>query len=239
MEIKLAQGEEEIARLEGVCGVTLDATGTLIHAPRLGEIYAEIYSRHGIEVDPAEVPRRVRTVWRELDCLASPDRDRFATHPGGSRGWWARFVERFCEHLGAPAPGPFLAAELFARFACADAWELYPEAARVVEERARRGLALAVVSNWDERLPGLLAELGLARHLDAVSVSAEVGVEKPHPGIFDHARRRLGVPAEAILHVGDKRLHDLEGAIGAGFQAVLLDRSGGEGIASLEPLLAL
>ena len=30
--------------------VTFDVTHTLIHSPRLGEIYAEILGRHGVEI---------------------------------------------------------------------------------------------------------------------------------------------------------------------------------------------
>jgi hypothetical protein len=101
--------------------VTFDVTHTLIHCPRLGEIYAEVLGRHGIEVSAAEAERLVRLVWQELACLADPSRDRFTSHPEGPAGWWKRFLERLCEHLEAPPPSRFAAAELFSRFARADA----------------------------------------------------------------------------------------------------------------------
>ena len=105
--------------------VTFDLTGTLIHAPRLGEIYSEVLGRHGVDVAPERAASLVREVWRELDCLAHPARDRFAAHPDGARGWWRRLLERLCERLEAGPPDPFAAAELFERFAGADAWEVY------------------------------------------------------------------------------------------------------------------
>jgi putative hydrolase of the HAD superfamily len=207
--------------------VTFDVTGTLLHCPRLGEIYAEVLGRHGIAVSPAEAGRLVRLVWQELSCLASPDRDRFRSHPEGARGFWQRLLERLAEHLGAPAPSRFAAAELFHRFSEADSWEVYPEVPGVLAALRDRGLRLGVISNWDERLPALLERLGFAPSFAAIVYSAEVGVEKPDPRIFAEALRRLGIaPAAAgsVLHVGDRALEDVEGAIAAGLQAARLDR---------------
>jgi putative hydrolase of the HAD superfamily len=207
--------------------VTFDVTHTLIHSPCLGEIYAEVLDRHGVGVEPAEAARLVRIVWQELACSADPSRDRFTSHPDGPRGWWGRFLARLCEHLEAPPPSRFAAAELFARFSRADAWEVYPEVAATLDALRERGLRLAVVSNWDHRLPGLLADLDLARRFDAVVYSSEVGVEKPDPRIFAAALARLGVEAGAAVHVGDGRLEDADGALSAGLGAILLFRGTG------------
>lgn len=209
--------------------VTFDATGTLFHSPRLGAIYSQVLGRHGVEVGADEAARRVHTVWRELDCREQMDRERFGAHPGGARGWWRRFLDRFCEYQGAAPASPFAATELFDRFARAAAWEVYPDVVPALEALAGRGLRLAVVSNWDPRLPRLLEELRLARHFDAVVHSAAVGVEKPHPEIFRRALAALELPAERVLHVGDSRRHDLEGARAVGMRALLLDRDGGGG----------
>src|SRR4051794_22441706 len=82
--------------------VTFDVTHTLIHSPRLGEIYAEVLNRHGLEIDAEEARRLISVVWQELSCSADPGRDRFASHPEGERGWWSRFLERVCELKEAP-----------------------------------------------------------------------------------------------------------------------------------------
>jgi putative hydrolase of the HAD superfamily len=213
--------------LPPLSAVTFDVTHTLIHSPCLGEIYSEVLGRHGIDVEPAEAARLVRVVWQELSCSAEPGRDRFTSHPGGPRGWWARFLARLCEHLEASPPTRFAAAELYARFGRPDAWEVYPEAPAALDALREHGLRLAVVSNWDHRLPDLLAGLGLARRFDAVVTSSEVGVEKPDPRIFAAALARLGVDAGAAVHVGDGRLEDVDGALSAGLGAILLARGTG------------
>jgi putative hydrolase of the HAD superfamily len=132
--------------------------------------------------------------------------------------------------LEHPPPSRFAAAELFARFARADAWELFPEVPEVLADLRDRGLKLAVISNWDERLPGVLAGLGIGELFSAIVYSAAVGVEKPDRRIFDHAIQLLGTSPERALHVGDREVEDCEGALAAGLSAALrLDRRGRRG----------
>jgi putative hydrolase of the HAD superfamily len=209
--------------------VTFDVTHTLIHTPHLGEIYSEVLRRHRVDVDPPEARRLVSEVWQEFACSLDPGRDRFAAHPEGERGWWRRFLERMCEHLEAPVPSRFAAAELFHRFGTAAAWEVYPEVPAVLETLASQGLRLGVVSNWDHRLPTVLEELGLARFFGTITYSQKVGVEKPDPRIFLQAVDELEVEPAAAVHVGDGRLEDFEGAVAAGLGALHLVRRGAGG----------
>lgn len=204
--------------------ITFDVTGTLIHSPRLADIYREVLARHGVPAEPEELARLVPLVWQEMACSADMAEDRFTAHPEGARGWWQRFVERVGEHLGGPLPSPFAAAELFARFARPDAWEAYPEVPEVLADLHGRGFRLGVVANWDGRLPRILAELGLARWLDAVVYSAALGVEKPHPRIFRAVCGELEVDPQEALHVGDRVREDVEGALAVGMEALLLVR---------------
>lgn len=209
--------------------ITFDVTHTLMHCPRLGEIYAEVLGRHGVQVAPDEAGRLVRLVWQEMACVADPARDRFMSHPEGPAGWWKRFLERLCEHLEAPPPSRFAAAELFARFGRADAWEVYPDVPDTLSTLRERGLRLGVISNWDHRLPDLLDQLKLGGFFAAVIYSSDAGVEKPDSRIFETALRSLGVSSGEALHVGDGRLEDVEGAQAVGMRALHLTRGRGTG----------
>lgn len=53
----------------------------------------------------------------------------------------------------------------------------------------------------------------------AVVISEDVGYMKPHPKIFAHAADVAGAAPETILYVGDSLHSDVEGALGAGWQA--------------------
>jgi putative hydrolase of the HAD superfamily len=83
-------------------------------------------------------------------------------------------------------------------------------AAEAVGRLRDRGLAVAVVSNWDISLHDRLASLRIP-----VVTSAEAGARKPQPEIFRLALERLGVAPERALHVGDSG-DDEDGARAAG-----------------------
>lgn len=208
--------------------VSLDATGTLFRPRDLGGDYERILARHGITVDRARLEALLPEVWREFGCASDPGRDRFRAHPGGSAGFWRDVLDRVAALAGlAEPPSPFAAAELYARFAEPDAWSLYADTLPALDRLRDGGVPLVVTSNWDERLPALLAGLGLAGRFRTIVVSFEVGVEKPHREIFRAAAERLGLEPGEILHAGDRELEDVEGARGAGFAAWHVDRDGG------------
>ena len=92
-------------------------------------------------------------------------------------------------------------------------FELLPGAAGAVASLRRRGLALAVVGNWDMTLPDHLAQLGLG-DLPVVT-SAAVGAAKPDPAPFHVALDPLGVEPARALHIGNEEADEL-GAKAAG-----------------------
>ncbi len=111
-------------------------------------------------------------------------------------------------------------------FLAPEAWMVFPDVRPALDELRRDGARLAVVSNWDSRLPRVLEMLGLAPYFDVVGVSHLEGVEKPDPEIFRRVLERLGARAAEALHVGDVSDLDLAGARAAGVAAVLIDRRG-------------
>ena len=79
---------------------------------------------------------------------------------------------------------------------------------------------LGLLSNFTDRRPvqRVLERDGLAAHLDAVVVSADVGYRKPQPAIFEHALEAVGATAERTLFVGDDPNDDIEGAKAVGMR---------------------
>ncbi len=77
---------------------------------------------------------------------------------------------------------------------------------------------LGVITNGFSDLQQLrLQRTGFARYFELVVISEEVGVAKPHPGIFDHALSRMENPRrEAVLMVGDNPHTDILGGTRAG-----------------------
>ena len=91
------------------------------------------------------------------------------------------------------------------------------------------GFSTAIVSNTPWGSPAHLwraelARLGLLEAVDATVFCVDVGWRKPARVIFEHAAERLSVGADACCFVGDDLQWDVEGAVAAGMNAVLLDR---------------
>jgi putative hydrolase of the HAD superfamily len=223
-----------------VRAISFDINGTLIHSPRLGEVYARILGRHGIEVSPSTASATVRQAWQEFSCRRQPGRDLFTAHPDGSRGFWFEFIDRVCLLLGSEPASRFAKAELFQAFTGPEPWEIYQEVPEVLTDLRHKGLRLVVVSNWDDRLPILLERLELAGLFETIIYSAGVGVEKPFGAIFERVLEELELPAQEVVHIGDRVQEDVEGARGVGMQALHLTRDGDQGdLRDLRPLVDL
>ncbi len=80
---------------------------------------------------------------------------------------------------------------------------------------------LAIVTNGPSDLQrAKLERFDLARRVDFVVISAELGIEKPDPRIFDHVRQLAGVEPQHVAHVGDSLLADVAGANAAGLASI-------------------
>ncbi len=193
--------------------VFFDAAGTLIFLPRgVGEHYAEVAARFGVTLDSCALERAFRSAWK-----AMPARE--ATADGSSRAdddkpWWRELVDRVLAKVlptagtGRDFPRDEYFEALYAHFEQPGVWEHYPEVPAVLSALRDRGLALAIVSNFDRRLRRILDGLGSLAFFQRVILSSEVGADKPDPRIFERALTTLGVsPAEA-LHVGDDPARD-------------------------------
>ncbi len=192
--------------------LSLDAVGTIMRPMQpVARVYAEAARRHGYDVDPAEVERRLFPAMRD-------DSDRTATDPEW-RAYWRRVI---FESLGIEDEAVF--EELYNHYGRGVAWHVDPQARMVATHFRERGVKVAVVSNFDRRLRPLAGALGISDWLDLVVVSGEEGVEKPNPAIFARTAERLGVDLDRMLHVGDSKSRDLEGAHAAGCEALWFGR---------------
>lgn len=69
-----------------------------------------------------------------------------------------------------------------------------------------------------------LEKAGLLGMFQDVYVSDEIGYEKPDRRFFDVCLQRSGVNKEEALMIGDGKLTDIEGAMGAGWHACWFDK---------------
>lgn len=109
---------------------------------------------------------------------------------------------------------------------------LYPDALPTLRALrrpvlGREPIRIGVLSNTQSFDLDFMRREGLEALLDEICLSCDCGALKPDRELFRLAAERLGLPPGQILMVGDRRREDVDGAISAGMQAILLDRSGG------------
>ena len=205
--------------------VSFDVGGTLLRSdPTPAEIYATHLSLLGRPVRAEAVGPVFREAWAEMQSRLSAGEDRYNSVPGGERAWWGEFVREVLARLDHDAPWETLLDSLYSAFSADAIWKVFPTARATLRTLGDRGLRLAVISNWDRRLPGILRGLDLIDAFETVTVSAIEGVEKPAPEIFQLTLDRLGVAPEKVLHIGDSPQEDYAGAENAGMDALLIDR---------------
>lgn len=104
--------------------------------------------------------------------------------------------------------------------------EPYPEAGAALRALGRSGARLAVLSNGTAAmLDAALGAASLAPLLDMVISVDEIGVYKPDPRVYRHAKQRLGVPAAQIRFVSANPW-DVAGAGRCGLHVVWVNRRG-------------
>ena len=204
--------------------ITFDAAGTLMHvAEPVGETYARLAHGLGASLSPQALAAGFREGFPAMPPMAFPGLDE-AARLRAERAWWHELVARVVRQAGGvPSFDEYFDA-LFAHYASGAAWRAYPEAHEALRAARGRDLRVAVVSNFDSRLPPILRDLGFESLLDTVVTSSGCGAAKPDARIFHHALETLGATADSALHVGDSLDSDYHGASAAGMTAVYLER---------------
>jgi putative hydrolase of the HAD superfamily len=207
--------------------IFLDAVGTIIGVQDgVGEIYSKFAHKFGVECDPAQVNVAFYREFKVADPCVFPGVTSAAI-PEQEYQWWRSINQRTFTRLGkigdfSDFEGFF--AELYAYFATAAAWEVYPDTLVALDRWQKQGFTLGILSNFDTRLYAVLDALDLRKYFSSVTISTEAGAAKPSNLIFQQALSYHNCLASNAWHIGDSELEDYQGATAAGLQAWLLRR---------------
>jgi putative hydrolase of the HAD superfamily len=197
--------------------VFFDVDFTLIRpGPRfLGEGYAGTCARHGVDVVPALFDVAVAGAATVLDSADQLYHDEL----------FVNYTSRIIKLMGGQGPGVALAArEIYDDWAQHHHFEMYEDVPEALTALRARGLRLGLISNSHRCLTSFQSHFDIEGLMSVTVSSAEFGVMKPDPRIFQEALDRMDVPASRAVMVGDSLAQDVIGARQAGMRAVLLDR---------------
>ncbi|XP_069868084.1 haloacid dehalogenase-like hydrolase domain-containing protein 3 [Dipodomys merriami] len=212
--------------------LTWDVKDTLVRLRRpVGEEYATKARAHGLAVEPTALGRAFGQAYK----AQSHNLPNYGLSQGlTSRQWWLDVVLQTFHLAGvqdAQAVAP-IATQLYEDFSSPSTWQVLEGAETTLKGCRKRGLKLAVVSNFDRRLEDILVGLGLREHFDFVLTSEATGWPKPDPRIFHEALRLAQMEPAVAAHIGDNYHCDYQGARAAGMHSFLI-----AGPAPLDPVI--
>lgn len=207
--------------------VFFDFYGTLAGwQPSAGDIQRRAAAAEGLDVDPDRVERAYPTANALLN-QANADR-LLRDRPEAERvAFFAQFEQTLLQAAGYDVSIEAAWAIWIRVRATPKEFSLYPDSLPALGELHRDGLTLGVISNMGPELPEYVRDVGLAPYVTVTVSSAEVGVAKPHPAVFESALRKAGVSAAEAVHIGDGYESDVVGAANAGLHAIFLAREEG------------
>lgn len=197
--------------------VCLDAVGTLIYPrPPAHQAYWDAAQAFGCPLTPEDISVR----FRQALAAAPPG----PTSEAGERSYWQGVVRHVfaewsdCHHS--------LFERLWYHFAEPSSWEVYADVEVAWRLLERRGVSVAVASNFDQRLLNILRAKRLLSECRHAFTSAQVGYRKSSPQFYRRVSGYMDVPPERCLMIGDDWHCDVASASAAGWRAIWLCRTG-------------
>jgi putative hydrolase of the HAD superfamily len=125
------------------------------------------------------------------------------------------------------APSEHLRPALDAMYAVSQAhWKAEHDTHETLQRLCDQGYQLGLISNANdaEDVRKLIKIWDLGPYFEVILISADIGIRKPHPRIFEMALKELGVRPERAVMVGDTLGADVLGAQNAGMASVWITR---------------
>ncbi|WP_295839640.1 HAD family hydrolase [uncultured Microbacterium sp.] len=218
--------------MSAICGILFDLDNTLLdHEAAAKQAFISWAAEMAIDPNSTNMQH-----WSAAERKFPPTPQRGVTM-STTRAY------RMQEFLSAATDGPPTAEheELIAHYGrylehYERSWNLYRDVLGSVA-RLRRQFRIGLLTNGASELQRRkLEKTGLDTLFDAIVVSEEIECAKPAADAFAIACRLLRLDPRTVLYVGDDSRIDIDGAIGAGLQAELIERQGTGGDTVLHEL---
>lgn len=207
--------------------IFFDAVGTLFGVKgSVGEVYASLAQSFGVEAGADVLNHAFFQSFRKAPPMTFPDVD-ITTIPHREFEWWKAIAIETFDHAGVIESFTDFDRffdDLYALFATADPWEVYPDTLATLDYWKNQGIELGILSNFDSRIHRVVEALALSEFFSSITISTEAGAAKPDFKIFEIALKKHDCLPQAAWHVGDSYKEDYEGAKAAGLRAIWLKR---------------
>lgn len=208
--------------------IFFDAGDTLVTVPAAHEMMSAYLAERSFNPDRATLERMLDQAIAKFYYNKTDYADTACT-PESDRAFWIGIYQYVLGRLGADTVWSEEQIhqgchELYDLFVSPDYYVLFDDVAEVLEQLARRGFRLGLVSNFAPTLRTILDVHGIGHYFDPLVVSTEVGLEKPNPAIFTLALEQAGLSPGDVLYVGDHETNDIWAPREAGIDARRIHR---------------
>lgn len=200
--------------------IVFDAAGTLIYPePNVVDVYHRLGQKFHSKLDPSQIRQRFQASFRShfVDRAQSGGE----TSAAIEKRKWEHLVREVFSDVDAFSE---LFSDLWAHFANRNHWRCFDDVAECMEWLAAQSLIVAIGSNFDDRLTGVVPYLMPLRSIQHIFYSAAIGWMKPAAPFFRAIEQSLDLPPHEILMVGDTLETDVQGARRSGWQALWINR---------------
>jgi len=143
----------------------------------------------------------VRSVVHRFDANLQAAYGRAKTNPPHETSPLAHFLTSLADRTGLATTGP-LALLRRSETAVRRWFNVYNDVLSTLQI-LQQSCSLGIISNAWPYLEGLLNLLGLTQYFDSLTISAQVGLIKPNPAIFQLALRSLHISAHEAIFIDD------------------------------------
>lgn len=162
--------------------------------------------------------------WQALERRTKQEFDRGMIQGKVDHGFWWTFHSQLLQNIGLPSNS--ILDSLVQNTQNSANWDQILPGTREALDRIAQDYSIAVISNADGRIDGVLRRCGICDCFQTITDSGRIGHEKPHAAIFAAALHDMKADPAESLYVGDVYSVDYLGATKAGMQAVLFDLAG-------------
>lgn len=199
--------------------IFLDAEGTFLKIkPSVGEIYAKIWEDWNYFLDSHYIQEKFKKAYQKIfkkNFLQKWDTQK-------CKSAWKEVFKLTFDFLELENGDVFFLEKAFEKaynfFATKECVEIVSGFWEFLFWVKKRGLKLGIISNWDNRLYGILKEYQILNQFKGIFLGCEVSYFKPHPQIFKTALENFKVTPQESLMIGDSLEEDIIPAQKLGFK---------------------
>jgi putative hydrolase of the HAD superfamily len=207
--------------------VFFDVGNTLLTPdPSMEGIFIDVASQWGYRLSKELVGAHIPEMFDYYEQLYSED-DSFWCSGDRAEMIWIEMYKMLCLGVGIADESEAVARAMHEECMTMRSWRMFSDVIPCLDTLRDAGVPMGLISNWDNSLIPIAEGIGLADYMTTIISSADVGLRKPDPAIFDLAMRNVGVEATCSIHVGDHLYADVMGSRKVGMHPVYINRAGG------------